>query len=518
MLLPLRKVKRGDSKPDMPSSNKSKKSFDSLAFTAQAVEQIEQELGDIARGADFPMSRTRGGSTSSFTSSANSYHVPPPPTRPPPLPPIPAEYQQRPRVPHYTSAPNGDSRPLPRTRPPLRSRGASAPDGHRQQDGDSLATAGNSHLDSRRQLPGPPAPSLQEAEDTPLARWLRQQEEVWHGEISRHLKQSKNIKPHTGPPPPKPATFSLFPPVSQPRPLTASPSPATRYVTSSSAATSNLSRSSAPGPSQGPPQSLFRDLDPDNPFGYPAPPPFLHNWDTPNRSKAASSRNPSGIHHAGHAGHTGPPVGSRPRPASALPQPSATTKSGHQFPYYPMMSPYEAEAVTRRTGNYESRSQSSNPHYTESGRSQQQQQHEQGYEHGYHQFQTQTQTRTQYQSQSQAQAQMLPNLNNYHNHQNHELLSAEQAAAAMAAATQVRNTVFIDRGVDLGGIELERDFEWRPRISSSSCYSTDANTGGGGGDAAATAAMGEETERQDHDHNDGVDDDDSNRVVIGRNF
>jgi hypothetical protein len=41
----------------------------------------------------------------------------------------------------------------------------------------------------------------------------------------------------------------------------------------------------------------------------------------------------------------------------------------------------------------------------------------------------------------------------------HEMLSADQAAAAVAAATRVRNTIFIDLGVDIG--EVNR---------SSSCY------------------------------------------------
>jgi hypothetical protein len=34
----------------------------------------------------------------------------------------------------------------------------------------------------------------------------------------------------------------------------------------------------------------------------------------------------------------------------------------------------------------------------------------------------------------------------------HELLSADQAAAAVAAATRVRNTIFIDLGVDVGEV------------------------------------------------------------------
>jgi hypothetical protein len=37
------------------------------------------------------------------------------------------------------------------------------------------------------------------------------------------------------------------------------------------------------------------------------------------------------------------------------------------------------------------------------------------------------------------------------------MLSAEEAAVALAAATRVRNTFFIDRGIDLGGVQLPEE-------------------------------------------------------------
>ncbi|AEO71299.1 uncharacterized protein THITE_116618 [Thermothielavioides terrestris NRRL 8126] len=185
----------------------------------QAVEEIEKELGDIGRGADFPLVRCRGRSGSSRSGSSL---VPPPPSRPPPLPPVFTEHQQcaqdaLPTLPAPSTAP-----------PPVQERGR---------------------------------------------------------EVSRRLAQ-----------PPTPGHRRFH----------------------------------------------FHDLDPNNPYGYVQPPPFRHNWDTPNRARAVRSMNPVGAH---RAGYTGPPIGSRPRPVPPTAEPAAITAASH--PYFPMMSPYEAESSLR---------------------------------------------------------------------------------------------------------------------------------------------------------------------------
>ena len=75
--------------------------------------------------------------------------------------------------------------------------------------------------------------------------------------------------------------------------------------------------------------------------------------------------------------------------------------------------------------------------------------------------------------QPQAHARIFPLLD-------HNLLSAEQAAAAVAAATKVRNTIFIDRGFDVEGFNR-----------SSSCYGEESG-GVGGQEEDEEEGVGEE--------------------------
>ena len=347
--------------------------------------------------------------------------------------------------------------------------------------------------------------------------WL--EEVKWHQMVSRQLAQASSVKPSV----PSittqaPAKYSLFP---APYSLPMSPAPQPRYISSTSFTPSDMSRSSSPGWSNEFPQpgnkhlcylnpfsstttntSLQvqpRDLDPDSPYGYPRPPPFrkppdpnthlprsntntsyekaVYNWDTPSISSARHARD-SAIAH--RAGYTGPPIGSRrrlPDPApislgappptptartSSPPSPRTTTTG--QFTYYPMMSPYEAEAAMgeffftdshlhsqaslrivsccdcvdkdmlscRTTGAYEK------------------------------------QVNKKVNGHPQTRAQMFPLL------PREALFSTEQAAAAVAAAEKRgRDTIFIERGVDHG------DFGGMlGRRRSSSYYGDDE----GGGD------------------------------------
>ncbi|KAK4102037.1 hypothetical protein N658DRAFT_485869 [Parathielavia hyrcaniae] len=210
-----------------------------------------------------------------------------------------------------------------------------------------------------------------------------------------------------------------------------------RFVSPSSATPSKVSSSSSPA--DGFPRLRHpEDLYPDNPHGYPVPPAFLHNWELPNRARAQLRVNPANS--ARVLGYTGPPLGSRPRPTPAVAVPiarplpllpvlpsssqaSATpTTMTASFTYYPMMSPYEAEASLD----------------------------------------------SDWLLRPQAEARMFPALD-------HELLSAEQAAAAVTAATRVRNTIFIDRGFDVENIGAGVGSR------SSSCYEEKVD----GGDWAA---------------------------------
>ncbi|KAK3372757.1 hypothetical protein B0T24DRAFT_241958 [Lasiosphaeria ovina] len=49
------------------------------------------------------------------------------------------------------------------------------------------------------------------------------------------------------------------------------------------------------------------------PGGYPQPPPFRHNWSSPNRRSARGAVDPRRVNRAA-PGYPAPPVGSRPRP------------------------------------------------------------------------------------------------------------------------------------------------------------------------------------------------------------
>ncbi|KAK4040485.1 hypothetical protein C8A01DRAFT_35526 [Parachaetomium inaequale] len=426
---------------------------ESQILTAQVIQEIEQALGDVGRGTDFPMSRTRGGSTSS-RGSANS--VPPVPTRPPPVPPIPAEHRRLPQVPDVLS---GDSLPLPRVRK-SRSRCASAPGSDRQPG--SLGPMNEGQFD-HSQIPLPTLPALSPAptpSPTPfVASWLEQE---WQQEVAHQLAQPAPARWHAARAPSSPApylapTYSVFPPV---RSLPVSPAPP-RYISSNSVTPSDLSRSSSPVWSNEfihPVQP--QDLDPNSPYGYLAPPPFFHNWETPNRTRGRQIVNSAGAH---HAGYTGPPIGSRPRPAPptvdvvaplpvtiAAPAPatrdSTAFKTG-QFTYYPVMSPYEAETALGGVGLGIC-------------------------EPGYSFQQAGPQLEEGDDDQPQAHARMFPLLD-------HDLMSAEQAAAAVAAATKVRNTIFIDRGFDVEGFNR-----------SSSCYGDEGEVGKGARDGGVEEGFG----------------------------
>ncbi|KAH6640662.1 hypothetical protein F5144DRAFT_640761 [Chaetomium tenue] len=482
---------------------------ESQILTPEAIKEIEQSLGDVGRGADFPMSRTRGGSTSSG-GSANS--IPPPPTRPPPAPPILSQGRRTPRVPDILS---GNSLPLPRVRP-SRSRTASSTGGSRQKPG-NLAPIDECRLSHSRELtpplpnrsPGsalpstlpsvlpstlppvlapalpptlppappvvvPPAPSP--APKTQQEEWLHD----WQQEVSRELAKPVGGRTRAARTPSAPArapapTYSLFPP---PRSLPVSPLPPPRFVSPSSATPSAGSAFSSAGWSSDgfTSPSLLRDLYPDNPFGYPPPPPFLHNWDPPNRARAHNLVNSARLY---PAGQTGPTVGSVPRPRPRLhpAPPPATVSTMHssfaapspflsnplgptltatatstptpipimaqaqarapapvlatqsvrdstmfstgRFAYYPVMSPYEAEAALGsggvNLGVYQRVACAEQEEQQEGGQSEQ------------------------------LDCRMFPLLD-------HDLMSAEQASAAVAAARAVRNTIFIDCGFDIEGV------------------------------------------------------------------
>jgi hypothetical protein len=226
------------------------------------IQEIEQSLGDVGReyqtilkrchvrkltytpgGADFPMSRTRGGSTSS-RGSANS--VPPVPTRPPPVPPIPAEHRRLPQIPDVVS---GDSLSVPRVRK-SRSRCTSASGSDRQPG--SLGPINEGRSD-HSQIPVPPLHVLPPAPapaPTPyVAAWLEQE---WQQEVAHELAQPAPARRRAARAPSSPApysapTYSLFPPV---RSLPVSPAPL-RYLPSNLPSTSvtptDVSRASSPG-------------------------------------------------------------------------------------------------------------------------------------------------------------------------------------------------------------------------------------------------------------------------------
>ena len=269
------------------------------------------------------MSRSRGGSTSSRGSASNVLSRSPP-SRPPPVPAIPAEHRWAPRLP---DAQTGDTLSVPKTRRP-RSRGASAPGSSRQPG--SLAPIEEGHWD-HSQIPLPPlpafTPSPEPVRERSISPWWEdkepQQETVQATqtiqggaqdqeeflavqqpqEVSRQLAQPVAARPQpvhssSTPAPPTQAPFrpkySLFPTV---RSLPASPVPPRSIQMSSATPSSNGSRPSSPDkpndvfrPSKIPPPFLpdphsrtsnnhpetaqQSDLEPNNPFGYPAPPPF----------------------------------------------------------------------------------------------------------------------------------------------------------------------------------------------------------------------------------------------------
>ncbi|KAK3896963.1 hypothetical protein C8A05DRAFT_39487 [Staphylotrichum tortipilum] len=301
---------------------------DSTTPSARAIREIEAALGDIGRGTDFPMARSRGGSTSSRTGEGV---VPPQPTRPPPpVPPIPAEHRQPPQLP---GARLGDDVRLPADQP------AAA----------AAAATGAMEAAAPSSVPGPP----------------------------RGLKYS------LFPPP-------FFPPPTGPLPPLPRGSLASAASLAPSGASGPSASTGQPdGPPQ---LRRPRDLEPCNPHGYPAPPAFGHNWAPPNlaRARHAHPTRPTS-HRAGPVGppvgsrpreHSPdaaattttttdttssaaaamdaeanlvpPPFPPRlapsflappRRPAGHTHSASTTLPTTGQFAYYPVMSPYEAEVA-----------------------------------------------------------------------------------------------------------------------------------------------------------------------------
>ncbi|KAL2171797.1 hypothetical protein VTG60DRAFT_1494 [Thermothelomyces hinnuleus] len=401
---------------------------ESRILTAQAIQEIENALGDVGRGADFPMSRARGSSTSSRDSGNG---VPPPPTRPPPVPHIPNEHR---RATRRSDVGGGDSLPLPRD-----------------------------HLQIPVSFPPILSPTPVTS-STPAVR-LRQRE-------SQEQVPCETAQPVSGgglrraraPSTPAPSTApkcSLFPPVQSFPVSPAAPSCSSSSTAEPSAVLSDRSRCFSPfwlnefsGPLR--PQ----DLDPESPYGYPAPPPFLHNWETPNRACAKGAVNAATAH---RAGQIGTPVGSRPRPIpavavalaapvydpvplhSSLDFPSVPTLVTGGFAYSSMMSPYEAQTSLDWPGPAAGvRCPLDNPRLGRRNGARE------GEEKGGRGGQGES---------AQAQTCRFPLLE-------YELLSAEEAAAAVTATAGVRNTIFIDRGIDLG--RTNRD---------SSCYGNEDEVG-----------------------------------------
>ncbi|GAB1313382.1 hypothetical protein MFIFM68171_03592 [Madurella fahalii] len=102
-----------------------------------------------------------------------------------------------------------------------------------------------------------------------------------------------------------------------------------------------------------------QNLVPNHPDGYPRPPPFRHNWDTPNRHRASLSVNPSC---ALRAGYTGQPIGSRPRPLTVAGAVlTDTTNQTGASADYPAMGPYETDATTTNTFVTDSDTSASQP-------------------------------------------------------------------------------------------------------------------------------------------------------------
>ncbi|KAL2174349.1 uncharacterized protein P884DRAFT_280324 [Thermothelomyces heterothallicus CBS 202.75] len=402
---------------------------ESRILSAQAIQEIENALGDVGRGADFPMSRARGSSTSSRDSGNG---VPPPPTRPPPVPHIPNEHR---RATRRSDVGGGDCLPLPRD-----------------------------HL--QIPVPFPPilSPTPATSSTTPAVR-LRQREsqEQVPCETARSVSGG-GLRPARAPSTLAPSTApkcSLFPPVQSFPVSPAAPSSSSSPTAEPSAVLSYRSRCFSPFWLDEFSRPLRpQDLDPESPYGYPAPPPFLHNWETPNRACAKGAVNAATAH---RAGQIGPPVGSRPRPIpavavvsaapvygpvplrSSLDVPSVPALVTGGFAYSSMMSPYEAQTSLDWPGpTARVRCPPDNPRLGRPDGT------PEGEEKGGRGGQGES---------AQAQACRFPLLE-------HELLSAEEAAAAVTAAAGVRNTIFIDREIDLGGTNR-----------ASSCYGDEDEVG-----------------------------------------
>ncbi|KAL2160130.1 hypothetical protein VTH06DRAFT_1785 [Thermothelomyces fergusii] len=401
---------------------------ESQVLTAQAIQEIEHALGDVGRGGDFPMSsRARGGSTSSRDSGTGG--VLPLPARPSAVPPVPHEHRQVTRQP---DAGVGESLPLPLPRVrPSRHRGASTPDNARRQRSRAPTDGGRQ---GRHQIPVPfppvlsPAPATSPTPTAPLQHRGPQTTNVpcetaqpVSGGGLRPARAAAATRPSAAP------VYSVFPSI-QPLPVSlAAPSRGSSSTPQPPAALSSHRRLVSPiWPNELCRPLRPRDLDPASPLGYPEPPPFLHNWDTPNRARAKGAVDAATAH---RPGKIGPPVGSRPRPrprpvpavvvTSAAPadDPDPASATGG-FAYSPMMSPHEAQisldwsdhaAGARR----ERRGGGRGGGGSEAAAA------------------------------AHARACRLPLLGH-----DELLLSAEEAAAAGAAGG--RNTIFIDRGVDLG--------------------------------------------------------------------
>ncbi|KAK4111122.1 hypothetical protein N656DRAFT_769632 [Canariomyces notabilis] len=268
---------------------------DQVSFlTVESIDEIEQYLGDVGRGADYPLYRPRrrsqpyqNRSTSSQEDQADLV--------------LPDFRRGRPFKPRYFNSPK-------KTAEQLR----------------TLSTIWEASLDDIQKA------YCQTTQQPPMDSSGQQ---AGSSQESANVSRQQNAQaPTTSSTPPVPSPDAQSPSV---RSTSACPSltvpPALSPLTASRLSPDVRTCSFKPtGLAHTGKTILSHDrglhirpvsLIPDNPYGYPLPPPFRHNWDIPNRRAAVNSVDPSRVL---RAGYTGPPTGSRPRPTASIIETSST--------------------------------------------------------------------------------------------------------------------------------------------------------------------------------------------------
>ncbi|KAM7201252.1 hypothetical protein V8F20_004998 [Naviculisporaceae sp. PSN 640] len=304
-------MKDSDSDKSPPQQQRGKASTQTKPFSLDSIREIEASLGNVTLSAAYP--RSSGESTRQEKARATTN----PGGREPVIPRVVEPGMKLsfhltcddPRQQHRldSSEHRPQPRPVPRSRaitaPPTGPPPFGRPSSSRPPNQTQFLEVPRPHQPHPRQRPFPPQqrPGLLPAHHRPPES-LRRPPRL-------SSNPSTTSTANRGPPGtsrlPPATTTTMLEPQAAPR---AQQPPQARPATAVATGPSRSQRSGAGDPTI-----------PDNPYGYPPPPPLRHNWNRPNRGAAVGIRDPRAWRTGLSGRPLGDPLASRPGPQEAAP-------------------------------------------------------------------------------------------------------------------------------------------------------------------------------------------------------